>query len=189
MEVQAASTNDIEGITKLRSAAFIDKTSSCYPPSEAHQDNVEAYNDYAKNHPTKIEHCGIIIKDGEVVGAIQVVLPGDIADISMPSGIRHANKPKEAYVEWVGVLESGRGQGIGSLLLAWADELAIANGCTHITLEVVTQNTRAAQLYERKGYVVQPRYDCCGMLITFCLLWCCLGCKYTGAKLMKKDLV
>ena len=52
-----------------------------------------------------------------------------------------------------------RGQGIGQALLHWAEQRARQLGCCKLTLEVLTNNTRALAAYERAGfgpYVLDP---------------------------------
>ena len=52
-----------------------------------------------------------------------------------------------------------RGQGIGRTLLGWAEQRARALGCCKLTLEVLSNNTRALAAYERAGfapYVLDP---------------------------------
>lgn len=52
-----------------------------------------------------------------------------------------------------------RGTGIGQALLAWAEGRARELGCCKLTLEVLANNARALQAYERAGfapYVLDP---------------------------------
>jgi len=52
-----------------------------------------------------------------------------------------------------------RGQGIGQALLQWAEQRARQLGCCKLTLEVLSNNTRAMASYERTGfapYVLDP---------------------------------
>ncbi|WP_228276472.1 N-acetyltransferase [Dechloromonas sp. H13] len=52
-----------------------------------------------------------------------------------------------------------RGQGVGQVLLGWAEQRARALGCCKLTLEVLSNNTRALAAYERAGfapYVLDP---------------------------------
>ncbi len=52
-----------------------------------------------------------------------------------------------------------RGQGIARALLDWAEQRARALGCCKLTLEVLSNNTRALAAYERAGfapYVLDP---------------------------------
>jgi len=53
-----------------------------------------------------------------------------------------------------------RGQGIGQALLGWAEQRARVLGCCKLTLEVLSNNTRALASYERAGfapYVLDPQ--------------------------------
>ena len=52
-----------------------------------------------------------------------------------------------------------RGQGIARALLGWAEQRARVLGCCKLTLEVLSNNTRALAAYERAGfapYVLDP---------------------------------
>ena len=52
-----------------------------------------------------------------------------------------------------------RGQGVGQALLHWAEQRARALGCCKLTLEVLSNNTRALAAYQRAGfapYVLDP---------------------------------
>ncbi len=52
-----------------------------------------------------------------------------------------------------------RGQGIARALLGWAERRARVLGCCKLTLEVLSNNTRALAAYERAGfapYVLDP---------------------------------
>lgn len=57
------------------------------------------------------------------------------------------------------VLAELRGRGIGQALLRWAEERARQLGCCKLTLEVLSNNTRAMASYEQAGfapYVLDP---------------------------------
>ena len=56
------------------------------------------------------------------------------------------------------VKSAWRGGGIGSRLLAAAEQLAIARGFAAIDLEVEATNQRARALYDRRGYAVIGSY-------------------------------
>ena len=45
-----------------------------------------------------------------------------------------------------------RGQGVGQALLHWAEQRARTLGCCKLTLEVLSNNTRAMAAYQRAGY-------------------------------------
>ena len=57
------------------------------------------------------------------------------------------------------VLKDLRGRGIGQALLAWAEQRARQLGCCKLTLEVLSENTRAMASYQQAGfspYVLNP---------------------------------
>jgi GNAT superfamily N-acetyltransferase len=57
------------------------------------------------------------------------------------------------------VRDTLRGQGIGQALLAWAERRAGELGCCKLTLEVLSNNTRAMASYRQAGfapYVLDP---------------------------------
>ena len=51
------------------------------------------------------------------------------------------------------VIASWRGRGIGQALLAWAEQRAAELGCCKLTLEVLSNNTRAMASYQQAGFV------------------------------------
>lgn len=54
----------------------------------------------------------------------------------------------------IAVLPAWRGQGIAQQLLAAAEAHARAQGCCKLTLEVLSNNTRAQHAYERFGFTL-----------------------------------
>ena len=69
----------------------------------------------------------------------------------------HATESNEWYVFCIAVSEDVRGQGIGSHLFSRLEELAIQNGATKISLQVINTNSRAEYLYKRLGFVSGKR--------------------------------
>ncbi len=61
--------------------------------------------------------------------------------------------PGELLMDGISVATSMRGQGIGGTLLDRLTEYAVAQGLTHLRLDVVDTNPGAKRLYERKGFV------------------------------------
>ncbi len=59
------------------------------------------------------------------------------------------------YVDWVAVAPQARGRGVGSKLLAFADEVAQDRGLSAVALDVVDSNPRAQALYCRLGFDVE----------------------------------
>lgn len=101
-----------------------------------------------KKHPEMMEVGAMAFVEGQAVGFIQVVLHGMPCDI-------HTVEKDEAYVYMIAVDPDARGMGVGSKLLAWADEIGRQHGCEKITLDVLEGN-KAIGLYQRKGYTAQP---------------------------------
>jgi len=62
--------------------------------------------------------------------------------------------PDEFYVDTVCVDKNARGLGIGTSLLQFAEEVALSNNYSKVSLNVEIQKVKARNLYERLGYVV-----------------------------------
>ncbi|MEL6920237.1 MAG: GNAT family N-acetyltransferase [Pseudomonadota bacterium] len=78
----------------------------------------------------------------------------------MTAGCKGEIAFRSAHVSELWVHEKHRGQGLGSKLLAAAEDHAVRNGCDRIHLE--TRNEKARQLYERLSYVIfgsLPNYE------------------------------
>ena len=56
------------------------------------------------------------------------------------------------YINALAVFEDSQNQGLGSQLLAAAEDEARANGFNRMSIQVYEQNTGAVRLYERLGY-------------------------------------
>lgn len=63
--------------------------------------------------------------------------------------------PGTWYINVVASFPEFRGRGIGTALLEVAEELAIAAGCSGLSLVVSNANRGALRLYERVGYVTE----------------------------------
>lgn len=59
------------------------------------------------------------------------------------------------YVQALAVSESERGKGIGSRLLAHAEELAVSSGQARLSLHVDVRNSGAERLYGRHGLSIE----------------------------------
>lgn len=62
----------------------------------------------------------------------------------------------ELWIQMLGIDASYRGQGIGTRLLEFAEEQALARGIPRLSLGVVADNAGAKRLYERFGFVAGP---------------------------------
>jgi len=185
-ELVVPTSNDFHGLTRMKQLAFAEKGVS---------DNDEKkYQTYLKKYPNKIEHCRVVKSSDHpdvILGAIQLQLKGDPGDLGFPAGFRHEVMNGEAYIEFIACHPDHSGKGIGSKLLAWADQFAIEQGCSKLSLEVMTANDGAIRLYERKGYVVMKdphMEDECDACIGSLFVYCCLGCKYWSLVYMEKQL-
>ena len=87
-------------------------------------------------------HGALAWRDGEAVGLIDC-----FAGFSTFAALPLLN------VHDIVVRDGLRGQGIGQALLVWAEERARHLGCCKLTLEVLSNNTRAMASYQQAGYV------------------------------------
>jgi GNAT superfamily N-acetyltransferase len=62
------------------------------------------------------------------------------------------------YVDWLFLLEDLRGSGIGSRVLAMAEEEGRRRGCTRVAL--TTLSVEAPGFYKKQGYDVAATIDC-----------------------------
>lgn len=77
----------------------------------------------------------------------------DLPEVVRPLVELEALAPGSFYVNAIGVYEPHRGQGLGGILMAAAEQAAHAAGCAKVSLIVASEN-RAMHLYERQGYTV-----------------------------------
>jgi len=68
------------------------------------------------------------------------------------AGTDPMNGAPSEHLEALAVAEGAEGAGVGSALMAEAERVALETGALTITLHVFQTNTRARELYERKGY-------------------------------------
>lgn len=62
-------------------------------------------------------------------------------------------RPEEFYIDTICVNPNFRGQGIGTLLLNYAETLCKEKGYSKLSLSVELEKVRARQLYEKIGFV------------------------------------
>ena len=135
-------------LDRLRHEFCDSKTFCCCVPGGIGTEK-DAAKDY-KKCPELKKVCGIAISPEKgVVGFCQMTFEG------MPNLI-HTTKPGEAYILMLAVDTNARGMGVGSKLMAWAEEMGRARKSSYMSLEVIHGNP-AIGLYERKGYVVQKK--------------------------------
>ena len=110
-----------------------------------------------------ILHKGLSIGRGSLLGywrlvssqygffrALRIFLGGYLANLMLDQRIPRSSDL--VYIEALAVLIEHRGKGVGSRLLADAEECAIAAGRSRLALHVLVTNKRARKLYERVGF-------------------------------------
>lgn len=72
-----------------------------------------------------------------------------------PAGIAAVRFPwmRGPYLEFLGILPSAQGEGIGSKFMAWLEKRTIVSGCNNIWIAVSDFNSAARTFYEHAGYV------------------------------------
>jgi ribosomal protein S18 acetylase RimI-like enzyme len=78
--------------------------------------------------------------------------------------------PHAGYLRSLAVAPHAQGRGVGTRLIAWAEQVLAAEGCTQVMLGVEDANPQARALYERLGYhptdaTVSDGDRTCGMLV------------------------
>ena len=74
------------------------------------------------------------------------------------AGVRHLNTDV-AEVKSMYVVPSRRGRGLGRILLAEVERIAVARGCNHARLDTSDYLTEALGLYRAAGYREVPDYN------------------------------
>jgi len=122
-----------------------------------------------KDHPEKLAISAVAVRedDDSVVGLAMMT------EYGMPrtwdEKQLHTLRPGECYLDTLSVAAGARGQGIGSKLLRWCEDTAVARGAEVLSLRVVAGNP-AQRLYERKGFELTNPVGCCGWFWMFCFL-------------------
>ena len=90
---------------------------------------------YLKDKEDRMAATAIALKDGKVVGFVQMSTANTYR--TDDEKMMHRVGPKEAYIEMAAVGPDARGHGVGAKLLQWCEALALERGCTTLTLGVV----------------------------------------------------
>jgi ribosomal protein S18 acetylase RimI-like enzyme len=88
----------------------------------------------------------VALRDGEPAGSV-------LLSWACHHGATRAALPDAAEISNLGVRADLRGQGIGSALLAAAEQRAEARGVPCVALSVADDNPDAVRLYRRRGYL------------------------------------
>src|SRR6476661_3746114 len=90
----------------------------------------------------------VAVADGRVIGMVELLRRGGVPD---PGAAR---KPAPAVDIGLSVAEDWRGRGVGTALMAAAEDWARARGATRMILDLAAANEGARRLYDRLGYEV-----------------------------------
>lgn len=124
-------------------------------------DLVEAQNRIFADYFVPIRSSRTFLQDflksvgGEIGNVLVAMKGGSIVGYVTPVQDRH-----EGWIGGIGVMPGYRGRGIGTRLMASAEQLLMERGVSDVYLEVIEGNQRAQRLYERLGYVATRKLLC-----------------------------
>ncbi|GAF65136.1 putative acetyltransferase [Bacillus sp. TS-2] len=84
----------------------------------------------------------IYTKGNEIAGVILI-------------GIETFQNVKQLWIGGMSVIPKFRGEGIANQMLSYAYNVAKRNDCAEIVLEVLSENTKALQLYQNNGFSIK----------------------------------
>jgi ribosomal protein S18 acetylase RimI-like enzyme len=106
--------------------------------------------------PFSYENCTIVEADGEVLGMLvafpMFVDPDDVETDPVLAPYSELEADRSYYLCGIAFFPPHRGRGLGTRLLALAEEQARARGLDRLSLIVFEANEGARRLYERHGY-------------------------------------
>lgn len=135
LKVRALNRADVAAVAELLAAGSL-------TPEAEDPNNVEAYWRAAEENRQRLGEVFVAVLDGEVVGVAQVMV--------FPH-LQHTGG-RCAELESVHVRADHRSEGIGSALLAAAENLARERGCYRIQLTSRNVRVDAHRFYEANGY-------------------------------------
>lgn len=174
LRVRSARTVDMPGIATVLQDAFSEKLSVIFSKKPGHvRDLLEAIY----SGPVRRGYDGILVaeRDGRIVGTL-VIEPMyhtveenrsfenyAVRMLGLPRMLwagfllwLMAHKPEdgEAHIADVGVAPDCQGEGIGTELMAHAEQWAHTHGRERLTLWVAATNENALRLYEKSGFTI-----------------------------------
>mmetsp|Transcript_18713 Transcript_18713/g.71178 ORF Transcript_18713/g.71178 Transcript_18713/m.71178 type:complete len:228 (+) Transcript_18713:123-806(+) len=135
----------------------------CCPSSAAE------FGERYRTCPDKLATSAVAVReeDDRVVGFAIMTLHG--MPQTWDERQLHTLRPGECYLDMLSVAADARGLGIGSKLLHWCEETAIASHAEFLSLGVVAGNP-AQRLYERRGFEMMHKTGCCASVWLCCFL-------------------
>ena len=166
LSVQCLSMDTVEKMRTIHNDGFGGKVCCLCCPVADTGGRIKRF--YTK-HPERLPMCGVALgQDGTPLGYVQLA----IYPMNDKDGL-HNTSPGETYIEQISVAAAARGQGVGKLLLQWAEARARERSSTTLTLAVLNGNP-ARRLYERFGLQVVST-DPCDEFFTGLVVCCVVG--------------
>jgi GNAT superfamily N-acetyltransferase len=138
MHIRAATTGDVESVTTLLLEQFAEHAIAASPA-------------------TLRKAVRVLASDAER-GVILLALDPDAVGLAvLPYTWTLEHGGLVAWLDELYVVPARRAQGIGSLLLERALDVARYRGCRAVDLEVDSEHARAEHLYQRAGFEHLPR--------------------------------
>ena len=156
----------------------------CFPAS---QGEFNSHFELQYEEALKTTAVAVRESDDRVIGIMKTAIHGQ-ARSAADRGM-HETRPGECYIEFLAVASDARGQGVGTRLLKWAEELALSRGCNVLTLGVMNGNP-AGRLYQRFGFIRKREGDPCNAMAACLFTSCFIGCPngVPGGQQMEKPL-
>lgn len=174
LRVRSARAVDVPGMATVLQDAFSEKLGAIFSkqPGEV-RDLLEAIY----SGPVRRGYDGILVaeRSGRVVGALVIEPMYHTAEenrsfenyavrmLGLPRMLwaafllwllSHTPEDGEAHITDVGVAPDCQGEGIGTQLMAHAEQWAHTHGRTRLTLWVAATNTTAIHLYQKAGFTI-----------------------------------
>jgi len=174
IRVRSARAVDLPGVAAVLEDAFSDKLRVMVSPQP---EKVRALIEMSYTGPVQRGYDGLLVaeRDGRIVGTLLVgpmyYTPQEnraiehyaVRALGMPRMLRaafllwlisHRAEPGEAHVTDVAVARDYQAQGIGQLLMEYAERWARDHDRARLTLWVAESNQRAIHVYEKAGFSV-----------------------------------
>ncbi len=174
IRVRSARSVDLPGVAAVLQDAFSAKLRVIVSPQP---EKVRTLLEMAYTGPVQRGFDGLLVaeRDGRIVGTLLVgplyYTPEEnrsiehfaVRELGMPRMLRaafllwlisHRAEPGEAHVTDVAVARDYQGQGIGQLMMEYAERWARDHDRARLTLWVAEDNARARHVYEKTGFSV-----------------------------------
>lgn len=186
--VEPLTPEKYEEARRISNAFVGTKRMCCVCPYSLCPDSASEFSELYDEEPRLRAFTGLAVRqsDGVALGFVQMSVPE--LPQSAANRLLHTLREGECYIEQIAVLPEARGQGAGSAMMRWCEDVARGHGSKFMSLSVVKGNP-AARLYERFGFETVEQgglSSCCTALLVCCLLG--MPHMRCGADYMEKPL-